>query len=110
MMLMKEREMNVAAERMAILRHIASELWTMFRVRCDAEIATDPVWHPTEKPETIITVTDEETSVKPYVTPEEQEIIDRERITAARETAELRSDDFREKMLMETMDGLLEVR
>lgn len=110
MMSTKEKEMNTVVERIARLRHIANELFTMFEINCATEITSDPTWHQTERPETIITVTDEETSVKPYVTPEEEETLEKNRAIAEKKLQDLLADDFREKTLNETMDGLLEVR
>ncbi|XP_048515923.1 cilia- and flagella-associated protein 43-like isoform X2 [Athalia rosae] len=110
MMSTKKREMEIVAERMAKLRHVARELRTMFQVDLEASIPSDPIWYPIEKPETIITVTDEETSIKPYVSPEEQKIIEERNRAEEKYRRDILADDFREKTLTETMDGLLEVR
>ncbi|XP_046600315.1 cilia- and flagella-associated protein 43 isoform X3 [Neodiprion lecontei] len=110
MMSTKEQEMTEIAQRISKLRHIANELLTMFRLNCKAEIMPDPVWDQTEKPETIIVVTDEEISVRPYMTPEEKKIQETERLQEEERQLELMANDFREKTLMETMDGLLEVK
>ncbi|KAJ4435776.1 hypothetical protein ANN_18395, partial [Periplaneta americana] len=100
----KEREMFLVKERNTRLRYILSELnntWT--------EII-DPEWTQEEQPERIMRVEDDEVSVKPYISPSQQELLDKMAAEAeARRLAEL-ADNFRERALIVMMDGVLEIR
>ncbi|XP_046988156.1 cilia- and flagella-associated protein 43 [Schistocerca americana] len=103
MVSLKEKEMNVVWERNKRLRYILSEL------NNKEKIIIDPAWTPKEKPETIITVEDNEVKAKPYISPSEQEILDKLAAEEeARRLAEL-ADDFRERALVDMMDGVLEL-
>ncbi|KAG7197932.1 hypothetical protein KM043_016169 [Ampulex compressa] len=106
---LKEREMSVIRERTEKIRHIDSELKSMFDEHVP-HIPANPEWHPKEKPESIIRVLDREVKAKPYVSPSQQEILDKQAAEAERIRQLLLADDFRERALMEMMDGVLEVR
>ncbi|XP_012281681.1 uncharacterized protein LOC105700427 [Orussus abietinus] len=106
---MKEREMNLVNERNERIRHVDRELRLMFG-QSVPEAPVDPEWHPKEKPESIVRVLDHEVKAKPYISPSQQEILDRQAAKAERLRLLLLADDFRERALMKMMDGVLEVR
>ncbi|XP_015600794.1 cilia- and flagella-associated protein 43-like [Cephus cinctus] len=105
----KEREMTFVQERNERLRYIDSELNIMFGQNIP-EVPMEPEWHHKEKPESIIRVMEQEVKAKPYISPSQQEILDRQTMEADRLRLLLLADDFREKALMAMMDGVLEVR
>lgn len=51
-----------------------------------------------------------ELSVTPYISPEEQRILDIAAAEAERRRLEMLADDFRERALIKMMDGVLEIR
>lgn len=51
-----------------------------------------------------------EVKAKPYVSPSQQEILDRQAAEAERIRQLLLADDFRERALINMMDGMLEIR
>ncbi|XP_050452544.1 cilia- and flagella-associated protein 43-like [Cataglyphis hispanica] len=104
----KEREMSAIQERNKRLRHIESELRIMFDQ--SKQVPVDPQWNLKEKVENIIEVFREEIKAKPYVTPSQQEILDRQAMEAERMRQLLLIDDFRDRALMKMMDGVLEIR
>ncbi|XP_076231362.1 cilia- and flagella-associated protein 43-like [Calliopsis andreniformis] len=106
---LKEKEMNVIRERAEKIRHIDSELRLMFG-QAVSYIPLDPTWGWQERPEGIIKVLDHEVKAKPYISPSQQEILDKEAAEAERIRLLLLADDFRERALMAMMDGVLEVR
>ncbi|KZC03850.1 WD repeat-containing protein 96 [Dufourea novaeangliae] len=106
---LKKREMDVIQERIDRIRYINSELETMFKQRVP-RIPVDPTWHWQERPEGIIKVFDHEVKAKPYVSPSQQDILDKQAAEAERIRLLLLADDFRERALMAMMDGVLEVR
>lgn len=53
---------------------------------------------------------DHEIKARPYVSPSQQEILDRQLAEAERIRQLLLADDFRERALMKMMDGMLEIR
>ncbi|XP_043259682.1 cilia- and flagella-associated protein 43-like [Colletes gigas] len=106
---MKEREMNVIQERIEKIRHINSELNVMFK-RSVPHVPPNPEWHWQERPESIITVQDHEVDVKPYVSPSQQELLDKQAAEEERIRLLMLADDFRERALMAMMDGVLEIR
>nr|XP_031849142.1 cilia- and flagella-associated protein 43 [Nomia melanderi] len=106
---LKEREMKVIRDRIARICHINSELETMFKRRV-SYIPVDPSWHWQESPEGIVKVFDHEVKAKPYVSPSQREILDKQAAEAERIRRLLLADDFRERALMTMMDGVLEVR
>ncbi|XP_011695160.1 PREDICTED: cilia- and flagella-associated protein 43-like [Wasmannia auropunctata] len=105
----KEREANVIRERNERIRHIDSELRIMFG-QSVPEVPVDPQWHPKEKVESIIQVLHDEVKAKPYVSPSQQDILDRQKAEAEQIRKLLLADDFRERALMKMMDGMLEIR
>ncbi|XP_070512009.1 cilia- and flagella-associated protein 43-like [Cardiocondyla obscurior] len=105
----KEREMNVIRERIERIRHIDSELKIMFG-RGVLRVPVEPQWHPKEKAESIVQVLDHEIKAKPYVSPLQQEILDRQAAEAERLRQLTLADDFREHALKKMMDGMLEIR
>lgn len=58
----------------------------------------------------IITVKDNEVGITPYVSPEEQAVLDAKAAEEERIRLLLLADDFRERALMTMMNGVLEVR
>ena len=52
----------------------------------------------------------DEVKAKPYVSPSQQEILDRQVVEAERIRQLLLADDFRERALIKMMDGMLEIR
>ncbi|KYN21398.1 WD repeat-containing protein C10orf79 [Trachymyrmex cornetzi] len=105
----KEREMNVIRERNERIRYIDSELRIMFD-QSVPQVPVDPQWHPKEKVESIIQVLQDEVKAKPYVSPSQQEILDRQAVEAERIRQLLLADDFRDRALIKMMDGMLEIR
>ncbi|XP_018345203.1 PREDICTED: cilia- and flagella-associated protein 43-like [Trachymyrmex septentrionalis] len=105
----KERETNVILERNEHIRYIDSELRIMFD-QSVPQVPVDPQWHPKEKVESIIQVLQDEVKAKPYVSPSQQEILDRQAVEAERIRQLLLADDFRERALIKMMDGMLEIR
>ncbi|XP_015175807.1 PREDICTED: cilia- and flagella-associated protein 43-like [Polistes dominula] len=105
----KEREMKVIGDKIERIRYIDSELKSMFD-RSLPCLPSEPTWHIKEQPERIIRVLDHEVKVKPYISPSQQEILDKQAIEAERIRQLLLADDFRERALMAMMDGVLEVR
>lgn len=53
---------------------------------------------------------DHEVTAKPYVSPSQQELLDKQAAEEERIKLLLLADDFRERALMAMMDGVLEVR
>ncbi|XP_034195521.2 cilia- and flagella-associated protein 43 [Osmia lignaria lignaria] len=105
----KEREMNMIQARIERIRHIDSELRSMFGQHVP-RVPTDSKWHWKERPEDIIKVLDHEVKAKPYVSPSQQEILDKQAAEEERIRQLLLADDFRERALMTMMGGVLEVR
>ncbi|XP_077276380.1 cilia- and flagella-associated protein 43-like [Temnothorax americanus] len=105
----KKREANVIQERNERIRHIDSELRIMFGQGVP-RVPADPQWHPKEKADSIIQVLDHEVKARPYVSPSQQEILDMQVAEAERIRQLLLADDFRERVLMKMMDGMLEIR
>lgn len=52
----------------------------------------------------------DEVKAKPYVSPSQQEILDRQAVEAERIRQLLLADDFCERALIKMMDGMLEIR
>lgn len=63
-----------------------------------------------EKVENIIQVYQQEIKTKPYVSPSEQEILEKQAAEVEYLRRQLLADDFRERALMRMMDGVLEIR
>lgn len=53
---------------------------------------------------------DHEVKAKPYISPSQQDILDKRAAEAERIRQLLLADDFRERTLMKMMDGVLEIR
>ncbi|KAG5337899.1 CFA43 protein, partial [Acromyrmex heyeri] len=105
----KERETNMIRKRNERIHYIDSELRIMFD-QSVPQVPVDPQWHPKEKVESIIQVLQDEVKAKPYVSPSQQEILDRQAVEAERIRQLLLADDFRERALIKMMDGRLEIR
>lgn len=73
----KEREMNLARERIDRILYISYELWEMFQ-ELVGQTFDYPEWRPKEKPETIVRVTDTEISARLYVSPSQQDLLDKQ--------------------------------
>ncbi|KAK0083788.1 hypothetical protein PV325_008218 [Microctonus aethiopoides] len=105
----KQQELALFCERNKKIHYINSELKSLFN-QTVSEMIIDPEWRYQEHPETIITVTDDEVMAEPYVSVSQQELAKKQ----AEETEKKRllslEDNFREKALLEMMDGVLEVR
>ncbi|PSN50662.1 hypothetical protein C0J52_09305 [Blattella germanica] len=103
-MSLKEREMVLVAERNARLRYVLSEM-------NDTEtVVTDPTWTQDEQPERIMKVENNEVPVTPYISPSQQEILDKLAAEAEALRLALLADNFRELALIVMMDGVLELR
>ncbi|XP_029174556.1 cilia- and flagella-associated protein 43-like [Nylanderia fulva] len=105
----KEREMSAIRERNERIRHIDSELRIMFGQSVLRD-PVDPQWHLKEKVESIIQVLHQEVKAKPYRSPSQLELLDRQALEDERIRQLLLADDFRERALMKMMDGVLEIR
>ncbi|KAJ8674410.1 hypothetical protein QAD02_005672 [Eretmocerus hayati] len=105
----KEREMNLAYERIDRLFFIISELSTMYNESV-AKTFNYPEWQGRERPESIIRVSDAEVFSRPYVSPSQQDLLNIQAAEEERRRLALLADDFREKALQAMMDGVLEVR
>ncbi|OAD57469.1 WD repeat-containing protein 96 [Eufriesea mexicana] len=105
----KEREMQVIRKRIEKIHYIDSELRTMFNSSV-SYVPAYPEWHWQERTESIIKVQDHEVKAKPYVSPSQQELLDKQAAEEERIRQLLLADDFRERALMAMMDGVLEVR
>lgn len=69
--------MNLVRQRIDRILYISSELELMFKELVEETFAY-PEWHLKEKPETIIQVTDNEMSTKLYVSPSQQDLLDKQ--------------------------------
>ncbi|XP_060535582.1 cilia- and flagella-associated protein 43 [Cylas formicarius] len=105
----KEREMYNIKEKNARLRHILSEYNYFSETKVHVDIV-DPEWSMTENPTTVLSVAENEISIRPYISPSEQAILDAKRLEEERVRRLLMADDFRERALMAMMNGVLEVR
>lgn len=106
----KNREITIAAERLEEIDYCINELKNMFKLSpIRDERLSQPLWHYSEKPETIMTITNDEISNGKAATYLERD--NRLEILTKQQEENLRlHDDFREKALETMMDGLLEVR
>ncbi|CAH0602825.1 unnamed protein product [Chrysodeixis includens] len=99
----KKREVGLVAERNSRLRFIIEELNKLSDLRgsfhhLKIEIK-DPEWFQEEQPHRLIKVDPEECSIEPYISPSQIVLIPPDPGP---------KDDFRERALMEMMDGVLE--
>ncbi|XP_026482946.1 cilia- and flagella-associated protein 43 [Ctenocephalides felis] len=114
MMALKEREMKVIADKNERLRYIVNEQNILAELKdCSLDYITvdvmDPEWSPAEKPETIVTVADDEVDAKRYISPSEQLLLDEKAAEEERIRLLQLADDFRLRALMKMMNGVLEV-
>ncbi|XP_063891413.1 cilia- and flagella-associated protein 43 [Helicoverpa armigera] len=103
LMVQKKREVSLVAERNSRLRFIIEELNKLSDLRgsfhhLKIEIK-DPEWRQEEHVEKLIKVEPEECSIEPYISPSQIVIVPPDPGP---------KDDFRERALMEMMDGVLE--
>ncbi|KAM3957531.1 cilia- and flagella-associated protein 43 [Aphomia sociella] len=103
LMNLKKREVGLVEERNARLRFIIDELNKLSDLRGSfhhliTEIR-DPEWRQEEQPQRLIKVDPEECSIEPYVSPSQVVIPPPEPKP---------KDDFRERALLDMMDGVLE--
>ncbi|KAL0895179.1 hypothetical protein ABMA27_013627 [Loxostege sticticalis] len=103
LMSLKKREVGLVEERNARLRFIIDELNKLSDLRGSfhhliIEIK-DPQWRQEEQPQKLIKVEPEECSIEPYISPSQVVIIPPEGGP---------KDDFRERALIDMMDGVLE--
>ncbi|KAI8428342.1 hypothetical protein MSG28_002530 [Choristoneura fumiferana] len=103
LMALKKREVGLVCERNARLRFIIEELNKLSDLRGSFHHLVipikDPEWRQEEQPQRLIKVDPEECSISPYISPSQIVIIPPEGGP---------KDDFRERALMEMMDGVLE--
>ncbi|XP_043274409.1 cilia- and flagella-associated protein 43-like isoform X3 [Venturia canescens] len=106
----KNHELTVAACRLQEIEHCATELKNMFGINPSRDPRlSQPLWHYSEKPETIMTITDEEISKGEAATYLERD--NRLEMMKKQQEDNLKLNDaFREEALETMMDGLLEVR
>lgn len=105
--------MNAVTATNKRLRHIQNELGILAdlkKISVSHEDFTDPKIHPEENPEAIVRVDDSEIPVVPYVSPSHQKILDAVAAEKERLRIEMLADDFRDRALMQMMDGVLEHR
>ncbi|XP_028169027.1 cilia- and flagella-associated protein 43-like [Ostrinia furnacalis] len=103
LMNLKKREVGLVEERNARLRFIIDELNKLSDLRGSfhhliIEIK-DPQWRQEEQPSKLIKVEPEECSIEPYISPSQIVVIPPDPGP---------KDDFRERALMDMMDGVLE--
>ncbi|XP_028044067.1 cilia- and flagella-associated protein 43 isoform X1 [Bombyx mandarina] len=103
LMNLKKREMALVEDRNLKLRFIIEELNKLSDLRgsfhhLNIEIR-DPVWRQEEQPEKLIKVEPEECSIEPYISPSQIVIVPPDPGP---------KDDFKDRALMEMMDGVLE--
>ncbi|XP_038207822.1 cilia- and flagella-associated protein 43 [Zerene cesonia] len=103
MMNQKKREVGLVEERNARLRFIIDELNKLSDLRGSFHHLTiliqDPEWRQEEQPNKLIKVEPEECSIEPYISPSQIVIPPPDPGP---------KDDFRERALIEMMDGVLE--
>ncbi|XP_052758643.1 cilia- and flagella-associated protein 43 [Galleria mellonella] len=103
LMNLKKREVGLVEERNARLRFIVEELNKLSDLRGSFHHLVidikNPEWRQEELPERLIKVDPEECSIEPYISPSQIVISPPEPKP---------KDDFRERALMEMMDGVLE--
>ncbi|XP_053606351.1 cilia- and flagella-associated protein 43 isoform X2 [Plodia interpunctella] len=103
LMSLKKREVALVEERNARLRFIVEELNKLSDLRGSfhhlVQDIRDPQWRQEEQPEKLIKVEPEECSIEPYISPSQVVIPPPEPKP---------KDDFKERALIEMMDGVLE--
>ncbi|XP_050670379.1 cilia- and flagella-associated protein 43 [Leptidea sinapis] len=103
LMAQKKREVGLVMERNSRLRFIVDELNKLSDLRGSFHHLSvgiyDPEWRQEEQPERLIKVDPEECSITPYISPSQVVVPPPEPKP---------KDDFRERALMEMMDGVLE--
>ncbi|KAK0181680.1 hypothetical protein PV327_003945 [Microctonus hyperodae] len=104
----KQQELALFCERNKKIYHINSELKSLFN-QTVPELLIDPEWRYQEHPESIFTVIDDEVMAEPYVSVSQQELAEKQAEEAEKKKSLLLEDDFREKALLEMIDGVLEV-
>lgn len=102
----KEHELKHAKERIDRLRHCASELKTMFGIDSLLEPIETPAWSVEEIHDYVVTVKDQEVLKKQSQRGESENVIVDENRENEEKTEE--NNDFYEKILEKTMDGVLE--
>lgn len=110
----KENELKQVKLRNARLREIQNELNILAKLQGKDEILNHPIIDPEfsmdETPDKIVVVTDDEISVRPYISPSEYQKL----IAQAEEAERIRlaklANDFRDRALITMMDGVLEIR
>ncbi|XP_054281216.1 cilia- and flagella-associated protein 43 [Macrosteles quadrilineatus] len=110
MFVAKEREMLFLADRNSRLRTILSELLVTCNAPMDVAEPVDAEWSQEEKTERIVIIEDNEVPETPYISPSEQDLLDKKAAEEERIRQLLAADNFRELALIDMMDGMLEVR
>ncbi|XP_034943890.1 uncharacterized protein [Chelonus insularis] len=105
---MKHKTMTFIIEKNAKIRQIDSELTLMFN-QSVPELFPDPQWHQREQPDSILEVLDHEIAQK-TMSSSQQDFSDKKNVEVENMRLSMLSTDFREKALMEMMDGVLEMR
>lgn len=110
----KKNEIKLVKERNKRLLEIQSELNILEQLDGSATVydedISDPDFLPDEIPESIVKVDDSEVGIMPYISPSQQDILDRQAEEAERRRQEMMKDDFYERALIVMMDGVLEIR
>ena len=70
----------------------------------------EPKFGDAENPELLLEVRDEEVTVEKYLTPEQQKLLDEKLAEEARKRELERLDNWRERGLMDMMNGVLQIR
>lgn len=94
------------------LRHIQNELRILDELKGlsvgSLTQILDPDFLPDEIPDTVINVIESEVCVAPYVSPSVQKVLEEQEAAREKRRKELEADDFRDRALVQMMDGVLE--
>lgn len=106
----KERTLELIHQQIARLRHIQQDLVWPCNSSYPELTRKEVKWTQEEQVEMILDVLDEELPVEPYISPSEQDIIAQRLAEEERQRLLAVEDNFKERALMEMMDGVLELR
>lgn len=99
----KEQEIGKIKEKNKRIKKIIADLELL-------EEVIEPSMGVAEKPETLLTVNDDEVKVEKYYTPEQRKVIEKKEKEEAERRAKERGDNVRERALNQMMGGVLEVK
>lgn len=108
---LKEREMETAKEHEERLKRCALEINLMFEKKCTIVPSIIPIWHHSEIPDYVITITNNEVSAIPYFHSLNESTHDEEENFEESNLKFYSKDyDFYTETLEKMMDGVLELR